>query len=207
MGDLPLIVLTATIWTYWFTVGAMVVRLRRKTRKLVGVVPEQRTEQMMWLVFVPLVAAWCALPFLALRHGAPPLGLPAFALEPGYGLLRWGAMLVAVASLLVTVQCWRRMGSDWRMDVSVTRKQNLITDGLFRHIRHPIYAFSMLLMLCTAAIVPTAPMIVVAAVHMVLMNLKARNEERHLLSTHGEAYQGYLDRTGRFLPRFGGGAR
>jgi hypothetical protein len=67
MGDLPLIVLTATIWTYWFTVGAMVVRLRRKTRKLVGVVPEQRTEQMMWLVFVPLVAAWCALPFLALR--------------------------------------------------------------------------------------------------------------------------------------------
>jgi len=42
---------------------------------------------------------------------------------------------------------------------------------------------------------------------MVLMNLKARNEERHLLSTHGEAYQGYLDRTGRFVPRFGGGAR
>lgn len=204
MGDIPLVVLTATIWTYWFTVGAMVVRLRRKTRKLVGVVPEQRTEQLMWFVFVPLVAAWCALPFLALRRAALPWGLPDFALEPGYGLLRWAAMVVAVASLLVTVQCWRRMGSDWRMDVSVTRKQNLITDGLFRHIRHPIYAFSMLLMLCTAVIVPTVPMIVVAAIHIVLMNLKARNEERHLLSTHGEAYQSYLDRTGRFLPRFGG---
>ena len=44
-------------------------------------------------------------------------------------------------------------------------KTALITDGLFRLIRHPIYAFSMLLMVCSALVVPTAPMIVIAAVH------------------------------------------
>jgi protein-S-isoprenylcysteine O-methyltransferase Ste14 len=37
----------------------------------------------------------------------------------------------------------------------------------------------------------------------VLNNLKARNEERHLLATHGETYALYLRRTGRFFPRFG----
>jgi protein-S-isoprenylcysteine O-methyltransferase Ste14 len=204
MGDFPLAVLIATVWAYWFCVGAMVVRLRRRNRRFVGLVPEQRIERLMWVVWVPLVAAWCMLPWLALVRTAPPLGLPAFVTEmPAYAAFRFLAATVAVASLLVTVRCWARMGSDWRMDVSVSRPTNLITDGLFGHIRHPIYAFSMLLMLCTAAIVPTPPVLAVAAVHVVLMNLKARNEERHLLSTHGAAYRRYLQRTGRFFPRLG----
>jgi protein-S-isoprenylcysteine O-methyltransferase Ste14 len=202
MGDIPLVLLTATIWTYWFSVGSMVVRLRRKNRKLVGLVPEQRVERYMWLVWVPLVAGWCALPYLALSRTAPPLGLPAFARGlPAYDMLRGAAMVLAVVCLLLTAKCWARMGSDWRMDVSAKAPTRLITDGLFRHIRHPIYAFSMLLMACTAVIVPTIPMAVVAVIHIVLMNLKARNEERHLLTAHGEAYQRYLRRTGRFFPR------
>ena len=32
----------------------------------------------MWLVFVPLVAAWCALPWLALTHDHGWLALPSF---------------------------------------------------------------------------------------------------------------------------------
>jgi len=46
-------------------------------------------------------------------------------------------------------------------------------------------------------------MAIVAIVHITLMNLKARNEERHLLRTGGETYARYLARTGRFLPRLG----
>lgn len=207
MGDFPLVLLTATIWAYWFSVGFMIVRLRRKTRKLVGLVPEQRVERYMWLVWVPLVAAWCALPYVAQFRAEPPLGLPEFARLPAYAMLRWAAAGVALACLLLTIRCWARMGTDWRMDVAVSKPTNLITDGLFRHIRHPIYAFSMLLMLCSAAILPTVPMAVIATIHIVLMNLKARNEERHLLRAHGEAYQRYLARTGRFFPRVAGPAR
>jgi protein-S-isoprenylcysteine O-methyltransferase Ste14 len=47
-------------------------------------------------------------------------------------------------------------------------------------------------------------MIAVAFVHLGLMNLKARNEERHLLKVHGARYEAYLERTGRFFPRLGG---
>ncbi len=95
---------------------------------------------------------------------------------------------------------WAR---NWRMDVGVATKAPLITDSLFAYIRHPIYAFSILLMLCTVAIVPTLPMLVVAVVHIALMNAKARSEERHLLAVHGDAYARYLRASGRFLPRRG----
>ena len=89
------------------------------------------------------------------------------------------------------------------MDVSVDTKTALITDGPFRRIRHPIYAFSILLMVCTAIVLPTWPMLVVAAIQIALYNAKARNEERHLLKSHGEAYAVYIERTGRFIPRCG----
>ena len=202
MQDLPLAVLTATICAYWLGVGVMIVRVRRMTRKDVGIVPEQRLERFMWLVWVPLVAAWVFVPWSTLaRTGAVP-ALPDFAArEPAYMALRWLAAIAGAISLGATIQCWARMGGDWRMDVRSNERTDLITDGLFARIRHPIYAFSILLMLCSATIVPTAPMLAIAAVHVVLMNIKARNEERHLLAVHGDAYAQYLRRTGRFVPR------
>ena len=201
MRDVPLVALIATIWAYWLGVAIMVIRVRHRNQKLVGLVPEQRVERFMWLVWVPLVAAWMYLPFAALTRAEPAFELPAFARsDPPYGALRWAAAACALFSLLATVKCWLRMGDDWRMDVGA-RKTDLITDGLFARVRHPIYAFSMLLMVCSALIVPTAPMIAIAVVHLMLMNFKARNEEDHLTAMHGESYRRYVARTGRFLPR------
>ena len=152
---------------------------------------------------MPLVVLWAMLPFLAQRHLTGLLALPGFARDSAlYANLRLGAAVVAVVCLVQTIRCWIRMGSDWRMEVS-RDNTNLITDGLFSRIRHPIYAFSVLLMLCSALILPSWPLLAVAAVHVVLMNIKARNEERHLMQSHGDAYARYLARTGRFFPRLG----
>jgi len=92
------------------------------------------------------------------------------------------------------------MGDDWRMDVTA-QKTTLITDGPFSRIRHPIYAFSILLMLCTAVVLPSPPMLLIALLHVLLMHMKARNEEAHLAAMHGDAYARYAARTGRFVPR------
>jgi len=202
MKDVPLVVLIATIWAYWLGVAIMINRVRHRNRKLVGLVPEQRVERLLWLIWVPLVAAWMFLPYAALSRAGSPWALPAFAGEGGgYSGVRWAAATIAAFCLLATVKCWLRMGDDWRMDVGA-RKTDLITDGLFARIRHPIYAFSMLLMICSALIVPTLPMIAIAAVHLALMNIKARNEEEHLTAVHGDRYRRYVARTGRFFPRF-----
>ena len=90
--------------------------------------------------------------------------------------------------------------------MAVTRDERgtLLTGGLFSRVRHPIYAFSIVLMLATLVAVPTWPMLVVAAVHVSLMALKARNEERFLLAAHGERYARYCRDTGRFVPRLTG---
>jgi protein-S-isoprenylcysteine O-methyltransferase Ste14 len=142
------------------------------------------------------------LPYLAATRSHLLLALPEFARQPPWLWLRAAAALLGVACLALTVMVWRRMGKDWRMAVRVDRQSELITDGLFRFVRHPIYALSIALMVCSALVVPTLPMVAIAVLHIVLMNLKARNEERYLRAAYGERYAGYAQRTARFLPRF-----
>jgi protein-S-isoprenylcysteine O-methyltransferase Ste14 len=201
LRDIPLLVVALTVSAYWLRVGAMVVRARRRQHRDVGVVPERASERVMWLAFVPLVVAWCALPWLAFTDPAGPFAAPPFAREGVYGVLRWLFAAAAVGCLALTIDCWRRMGRHWRMDISDSNTA-LVTEGLFSRIRHPIYAFSIAMMIATAIVLPTSAMIAIAAVHVVLMNVKARREEAHLARLHGDAYARYVERTGRFLPAF-----
>lgn len=201
MRDLPLLVVALTVTAYWIGVGAMVNRVRRHRRRDAGLVPEQPRERVMWLVWLPLVAAWIALPWLAQSRTEGLLGLPAFARVEGFLVVRSLAAAGAVLCWVATLRCYRRMGDDWRMDVS-SQATALITDGPFQRIRHPIYTFSILLMLASVVVLPTLPMVAIALVHVTLMNLKARNEEAHLAATHGADYARYAARTGRFMPRF-----
>lgn len=204
--DVPATLVAATVTAYWIGAGAMIVRVRRHARRreqrAAQVMPVQGLERLMAVAWVPLVFAWIALPWLALQRTGSPLGMPAFVYDMPYAALRWVAAVIALLCLAGTIKCWSRMGNHWRMAVTHEPGQVLITDGPFARIRHPIYAFSILLMLCTMAAVPTSPMALVGVVHIALMALKARNEERHLLASHGSAYESYVARTGRFLPRF-----
>jgi protein-S-isoprenylcysteine O-methyltransferase Ste14 len=202
MNDFPAIITTATVWAYWFGVGVMIVRVKRHSRKTAILTPAQPLERAMGLIWVPVVILWIVLPWLAQTRTQSWLAMPDFALQsPAYGGARWLAALIAVFCLIAQARCWARMGKDWRMAVAVGEKTNLITDGPFRRIRHPIYALSIAHVICTAIVVPNLPMLAVALAHIGLANVKARNEERYLLVTQGESYALYVQRTGRFFPR------
>ncbi len=202
--DLPTLVTLLTVWIYWAIVAAMVIRRRRRTRKLSGVLPEQPLEALMWVVWVPLIAAWLVLPWLALVRVAGSLALPAFATADAFMLLRVIAAATAVAALYGSIRSWRQMGRHWTMAVTHDETGTLLTGGMFSRIRHPIYALSIALMLATLVVLPTWPMLVLTVIHVVLMSIKARNEEHFLLAAHGENYARYYRSTGRFVPRMSG---
>ena len=138
MHDLPLAAVVASVWIYWSIVGAMSWRVRRRTRRFAGVVPEQKLERRLWLAWVPMVVLWMALPMIALHRQDAPLGVPAWAREGVYGDLRIVGAAMAVIALVATIECWKRMGRNWRMAVTPGEKTDLVTTGLYRTIRHPI---------------------------------------------------------------------
>lgn len=201
MFDIPSALVAVVIWLYWGRVAFMSWRIRRRTRGLSGVVPEQGLERLLWPFIVVAVVAWMTFPVLAVQRLDGPWAIPLLAREPAAIVVRIAAGIAGAALLWLTVQCWRRMGKHWKMAVTPGQPQVLITDGPFARVRHPIYGYQILLMLASIVAVPTVPMLLLGIVHFVLMTTKARNEERHLYATHGEAYVSYVKRTGRFFPR------
>jgi protein-S-isoprenylcysteine O-methyltransferase Ste14 len=201
--DVPVLLLTVTLWGYYaVSVPILVLRGRRRTGRPVGFVPELRRERLMWLVWAPLLLSWMVLPYLALRRRHPLLALPSFAREqPGVVTGRWIAGLGAVLCFVGILACIVRMGESWRVAVVPSQDTPLVTTGPYARVRHPIYGLNLLLMLCSIVVLPTPPMLAIGVVHAILIALKVRSEERFLLAAHGARYAAYRQRTGRFLPR------
>ena len=112
-GDLIVIV---TVCLYWGRVGSMVMRARRRSHDLAGLVPEQPRERLMWLIWVPMVAAWLALPIVAITHASPPLGVPAFARTEPYA---WSEQRASLAKLMSSWSMVMRPSAiaDWASSV------------------------------------------------------------------------------------------
>ena len=102
MRDVPLLVVALTVSAYWLRVGAMALHVRRRHRHGVGLIPERRSERLLWLVVVPVVAGWCVLPWLAVGRTGGALAVSGFAT---FGA--WGARTV----LHFTTDVWQTIPS------------------------------------------------------------------------------------------------
>ena len=206
--QLPAFVLGWTICTYWFCVAVKVVRVRRDARQVTRVlIPAHRLEQYMWIVWVPLLVGWMLTPFLSyleIGEGWVLLRPTALAASSTFRVLRFVAAGLGIVWLGLSIVCWHHMGRHWRMSIDPLQEGALFVDGPFAYVRHPIYALSILLMLCSVIIVPCPLMLILGALHIGLMQIKARHEEQFLRTKYGRAYDDYCSRTGRFVPAFSG---
>ncbi len=203
-ADGPVLAVTVAVWWYWSAVVTMSFLRRRWTGERGALRPRTRADRWLMRGWAAVIVAWNVLPAVALHKAEPPLGPFAASYEMPLLAVRWAAATGAVLCLLVTVCCWVEMGLDWSVAIiEKSEEQNLVTTGLFRRVRHPIYALSVAMVVLTAIACTSLPMAGVAAVHVTLMNIKAKREEQALIEVFGEQYRDYMKTTRRFLPRLG----
>jgi protein-S-isoprenylcysteine O-methyltransferase Ste14 len=205
LNDIPLLLLATTVCTYWSTVLLLVVVKRLRHGRSAGLVPKQRYERRLWRLILPVVGSWIALPILALTGAHAWLELP--ELVHANAWLFWARAVAAgfgVTCYLLSVYCWLLMGRSWSMAIVPGQSTGLVTTGIYGWVRHPIYSLSIGLMLASVVVLPTLPMAVLACLHLLAFNLKARHEEQHLQASFGESYVRYCRHAGRFFPRLTG---
>jgi protein-S-isoprenylcysteine O-methyltransferase Ste14 len=200
------LVIGCILGAYWARVVRMAYKARRRTatRRGVGLavlganfVPPEPLGRALRTVWIPIVLAWIALPFVGFAVDRPPRWLhPAWAVPA----VAWTAVIVAAGAFGATWVCWKQMGRNWRMGIDPAERTTLVLGGAFRYVRHPIYALSCVLMLATLAAVPNVAMLIVAILHIALLRWEAGREEMHLMALHGQTYVDYASRTGRFVP-------
>jgi len=202
----PALLLGLLVTIYWLRVLQMVMRTRLTAGRAANFVPPEPLGRLLRLVWIPVVVLWALVPIftsllVAPQQAAPILLRPIAGLYGGDRILGWTAVATALAAFGLTWVCWRRMGTSWRMGIDPNERTQLIFNGPYAYVRHPIYALSSLLMLATLATVPGIFMAVIALLHLALLQWEARREERYLLSLHGPAYANYIAQVGRFFPR------
>jgi protein-S-isoprenylcysteine O-methyltransferase Ste14 len=80
-------------------------------------------------------------------------------------------------------------------------KWGIADKGLYRYIRHPQYLALGLWGMGMAILWPRFIVLATLALMFILYYFLARDEERRMLSQHGDSYRTYRESTGMFLPR------
>jgi protein-S-isoprenylcysteine O-methyltransferase Ste14 len=130
---------------------------------------------------------------------SPWLGFADYSLPGWAGGL--GAALFAAALWLL----WRShadLGRNWSPILELRQEHTLVTEGVFRHVRHPMYAAHWLWGLAQPLLLWNW----IAGLSMLVTMLplylvRVPREERMLLEQFGDAYRDYMRRTGRLIPR------
>lgn len=114
-----------------------------------------------------------------------------------------GAALMAVAVWLF----WRShadLGRNWSPSLQLREKHALVTGGVYRRVRHPMYASQWLWSIAQALLLQNwVAGWAGAALFLPLYVLRVPREERMMLERFGEAYRDYMSGTGRIVPRPG----
>ena len=126
-----------------------------------------------------------------------------------YGLPVWAAMSAGSTGTAVFVLAlwllWRShtdLGTGFSPTLKVSEQHKLITTGVYRSIRHPMYAAHWLWAIAQALLLQNwiAGLAMLAA-FLPLYRLRVELEEQMMLDHFGDQYREYTARTGRIIPR------
>ncbi len=114
----------------------------------------------------------------------------------------WWIGLVLTA-LGVGISIWARvsLGANWSGAVTLKDDHELISKGIYRWIRHPIYTGILLAMIGTALIRGYLRGWVGFLIVLAAFYFKARREESFLRQEFGDGFEEHAKRTGMFLPK------
>jgi len=129
--------------------------------------------------------------------GPDPLGI--WDPSPSVKLFGW---LLFGAGAALTVAAQLRMGASWRVGID-DRPTVLVSEGVFRLVRNPIFTGLLILLAGYACLMPAWWSIGLWLATALGLRIQIAHEERHLVRLHGRTYLDYAVRVGRLLPVLG----
>jgi protein-S-isoprenylcysteine O-methyltransferase Ste14 len=111
-----------------------------------------------------------------------------------------GALVFAFAIWLFH-RSHKDLGTNWSIALDIRQKHALVTNGVYRFVRHPMYSAFWLNALAQTLLLPNwiagpAGLFGIALLYFSRLG----REERMMLETFGEDYRAYMARTARLIP-------
>lgn len=132
---------------------------------------------------------------------ALPLSQADRRLAPGIGHAIGAVLLFGGLLLLVAAQL--KLGASWRIGIEEGARPGLVTGGLYRICRNPIFLALLVVLAGYTLLLPTLLSALMLAGGYLAIRQQIAAEESYLLRTYGAAYREYARRVGRLLPGIG----
>jgi len=142
-----------------------------------------------WFGTVVLPVLWIATPLVSFAD---------YRLHPAPFCL--GIVLYALG-LWLFYRSLADLSTNWSVSLDIRENHTLITSGVYRRIRHPMYAAIFLMAAGQALFVPNwiaGPLYLCAFV--LLFALRVGPEERMMLERFGSGYESYMQTSKRLIP-------
>jgi len=128
-------------------------------------------------------------------------GQPNFADYPFQSALAWIGTAMFASSLWLFYRTHKDLGRNWSVTLEIRDRHALVTSGVYRYVRHPMYSAFWLWALAQALLLPNwiagpAGLIGFAT----LFFSRISSEEQLMIETFGDDYRHYMNRTSRVLP-------
>ena len=148
------------------------------------------------IALMTLVGMGCLLPFIWIV--TPVLAFADYPLRP---IPLIAGTCGVVLGLWLFYRSHADLGANWSTTLEVREKHQLITRGVYRHIRHPMYSAFLLHSGGQALLLPNwVAGLSYAVAFALLFAFRVGPEERMMLEEFGKDYEAYSARAKRLVP-------
>lgn len=124
-----------------------------------------------------------------------------FGARPFIPALAWLGVATGLLSLWLFWRTHKDLGRNWSVSLEVRDKHELITGGVYRYVRHPMYSAFFLWAIAQFLLLPNWVAGLSGIVGFGTLYLfRVGREEKLMLDAFGDEYRAYMERTARVLP-------
>jgi protein-S-isoprenylcysteine O-methyltransferase Ste14 len=126
---------------------------------------------------------------------------------PQFADYQFRPALAGLGSIVFACALWlfyrthRDLGRSWSVTLEIRNGHALVTSGVYRHVRHPMYSAFWLWAVAQALLLPNwiaGPAGLVG--FGTLFFVRVGREEELMIETFGDDYRRYMERTSRIIP-------
>jgi protein-S-isoprenylcysteine O-methyltransferase Ste14 len=183
---------------------AMRVYFAVKARRAGGrITPDQQAVQREggWIVFIIRLVLFFGLIAFLVMYFLGAAWMEAFSI-PLPGWLRWFGFILGLFSVAFWTWTQIQLDTQWSAQLQLKEDHHLVTTGPYAYIRHPLYLAMMGWAVSVSLL--TANWIFVAVSALTVFGIVSRvpKEEQMMIEAFGDEYKAYMQRSGRFFPKF-----
>jgi protein-S-isoprenylcysteine O-methyltransferase Ste14 len=115
--------------------------------------------------------------------------------------VRWLGVGVGILNTFGIYWLFRSIGTGITPTSATRKEHKLVTNGIYRHIRHPLYTFGASMFITFGMMADNWFIALLGVLTFIVMAIRTPKEEANLIEKFGDEYREYMKRTGRFLPK------